>query len=72
MAKTKAEADVALASGQTPATENDPLIGSWAGFGATAAIFEGDRLLHLDYPPGPQRRRYQVDPITGLITRRIA
>jgi hypothetical protein len=64
--------DVALASEQTPATEEDPLIGSWAGFGATAAVFEGDRLLHLDYPPGPQRRRYEVDPITGRIIGRIA
>jgi hypothetical protein len=69
MAKTES---IALATEQETAQETDPLIGSWAGFGAIEAVFEGSNQLHLVYPPGPQRRRYAVDPQTGLITARIA
>ena len=47
-------------------------VGSFAGWGATVAVFQGDLLAHLEYPPGPNMRRYEVDPTTGLITRRIA
>ncbi len=48
------------------------LVGSWAGPGATQVVFEGRNQLHLVYPPGPNRRRYEVDPISGLITRPFA
>jgi len=29
-------------------------------------------LSHLEYPPAPTTRRYQVDPTTGLIVRWLA
>ncbi len=59
-----------------PAVETDSLdetrVGSFAGWGATVAVFTGDLLSHLEYPPAPTERRYQVDPVTGLIVGRIA
>jgi hypothetical protein len=61
---------------QTPAVETDSLdetrIGSFAGWGAVAATFHGDLLAHLTYPALQQDRVYEVDPTTGLITRRLA
>lgn len=61
---------------ESPAVETDALdesrIGSFTDRGATAAVFQGDLLAYLEYPPAPTTRRYQVDPTTGLITRRIA
>jgi hypothetical protein len=61
---------------QTPAVETDALdetrVGSFAGWGATVAVFHGDLLSHLEYPPAPTTRRYEVDPGSGLITRRLA
>ncbi len=61
---------------EQPAVETDSLdetrTGSFAGWGATVAVFHGDLLSHLEYPPAPTERRYQVDPTTGLIVRRLA
>jgi len=61
---------------EQPAVETDSLdetrIGSFTDRGATAAVFHGDLLSHLEYPPAPTTRRYQVDPTTGLIVRRLA
>ncbi len=61
---------------QAPAVELDALdetrTGTFAGWGATVAVFTGDLLSHLEYPPAPTTRRYQVDPVTGLIVGRIA
>jgi hypothetical protein len=59
-----------------PAVETDALdesrVGSFAGWGAVVAVFQGDLLSHLEYPPAPTTRRYEVDPTSGLITRRLA
>jgi hypothetical protein len=59
-----------------PTVETDSLdetrIGSFTDRGATAAVFQGDLLAYLEYPPGPNTRRYQVDPTTGCITARLA
>jgi hypothetical protein len=61
---------------ETPAVETDALdetrIGSFTDPGATAAVFHGDLLSYLEYPPAPTTRRYEVDPTSGLIVRRLA
>jgi hypothetical protein len=46
--------------------------GSFVGFGVVEARFQGDTLANVIYPPVPGQRRYQVDPVTGTITGRIA
>ncbi len=61
---------------QAPAVTTDHLDetrqGSFAGYGAVAATFRQDVMIHLTYPPAPGDRVYQVDPVTGLIVGRIA
>jgi hypothetical protein len=46
---------------QAKALDHPPedLVGTFAGFGAVVAVFEGDRLLHVEYPPGPNHRRWR-------------
>jgi hypothetical protein len=61
--------DVALVTEQAPATDEDPLIGSFVMKGATGVTFEGGRPLSVKYPPAPGRQDYEVDPETGRITR---
>lgn len=82
MAKTSTEAIELPAKGQEPDPEQAPVVetdhldetraGSFAGYGAVAATFRQDVMIHLTYPPSPGDRVYRVNPVDGTITERIA
>ncbi len=70
------------AKGQEPDSESTPTVetdhldetrqGSFAGYGAVAATFRQDVMIHLTYPPSPGDRVYRVNPVDGTIVGRIA